>query len=77
MTELFAKINGIELCYEIFGEGYPIILIHGFGARKEGFKCQIPALSKQFKVITFDNRGAGKSERVNKPYTMVSCPSNS
>ena len=70
MTELFAKINGIELCYEIFGEGYPIALIHGFGARKEGFKCQIPALSKDFKVITFDNRGAGKSERVNKPYTM-------
>jgi len=70
MTELFAKINGIELCYEIFGEGYPIILIHGFGSRKEGFKCQIPALSKDFKVITFDNRGAGKTERVNKSYTM-------
>ncbi len=70
MTELFTKINGIELCYEIFGEGYPIILIHGFGSRKEGFKCQIPALSKEFKVITFDNRGAGKSERVDKPYTM-------
>ena len=70
MTELYTNINGIELCYEIFGEGYPIILIHGFGARKEGFKCQIPALSKQFKVITFDNRGAGKSERVIDPYTM-------
>lgn len=70
MTELYTNINGIELCYEIFGEGYPIILIHGFGARKEGFKCQIPALSKQFKVITFDNRGAGKSERVIEPYTM-------
>jgi len=70
MTELFAKINGIEICYEIFGEGYPIILIHGFGARKEGFKCQIPALSREFKIITFDNRGAGKSERVNESYTM-------
>ena len=70
MTELIAKINGIELCYEIFGEGYPIILIHGFGARKEGFKCQIPTLSKEFKVIAFDNRGAGKSERVNEPYTI-------
>lgn len=70
MTELFTKVNGIKICYEIFGKGYPIILIHGFGARKEGFKCQIPALSKEFKVITFDNRGAGKSERVNDPYTM-------
>ncbi len=72
MAELFAKINGIEICYEIFGEGYPIILIQGFGARKEGFKCQVPALSEHFKVITFDNRGAGKTERVNEPYTMGS-----
>ncbi len=70
MTELFAKINGIKICYELFSKGYPIVLIHGFGVRKEGYKCQIPALSKTFKVITFDNRGAGKSERVNKPYTM-------
>ncbi len=70
MTELFAKINGIEICYEVFGNGYPIVLIQGFGARKEGFKCQVPALSEHFKVITFDNRGAGKSERVNDLYTM-------
>jgi 3-oxoadipate enol-lactonase len=70
MTELFAEVNRIKICYEIFGEGHPIILIHGFGARKEGFKCQIPALSKNFKIITFDNRGAGKSERVHETYSM-------
>ena len=70
MTEFFTKINGIKICYEIFGNGPPIILIQGFGSRKEGFKCQIPALSEYFKVITFDNRGAGKSERVKEPYTM-------
>ncbi|NVM34732.1 MAG: alpha/beta hydrolase [Candidatus Lokiarchaeota archaeon] len=70
MTEFYANINGIKICYEIHGKGHPIILIHGFGSRKEGFKCQIPTLSKIFRVITFDNRGAGKSERVNQPYTM-------
>ncbi|MFX1321171.1 MAG: alpha/beta fold hydrolase [Promethearchaeota archaeon] len=70
MTEYFVKLNGVKICYEIFGKGDPIILIHGFGSRKEGFKCQIPALSQKFKVIIFDNRGAGKSERVNEPYTM-------
>jgi len=70
MTEFYAHINGIEFCYEIHGKGYPIILIHGFGTRKENFKCQIPALSIEYKVITFDNRGAGKSERVKEPYTM-------
>jgi len=70
MTENFVELNGIKICYEIFGKGDPIILIHGFGSRKEGFKCQIPALSQKFKVIIFDNRGAGKSERVDEFYTM-------
>ena len=70
MTEFYANINGIKICYEIHGNGYPIILIHGFGSRKEGYKCQIPTLSKEFKVITFDNRGAGKSKRVKDSYTM-------
>lgn len=70
MTESYVNINGIKICYEIFGKGEPIILIHGFGSRKEGFKCQIPALSQIFKVLIFDNRGAGKLERVDKPYTM-------
>jgi len=70
MKENFVELNGIRICYKIFGMGDPIILIHGFGSRKEGFKCQIPALSQRFKVIIFDNRGAGKSERVDEPYTM-------
>ena len=70
MKENFVELNGIRICYKIFGIGDPIILIHGFGSRKEGFKCQIPALSQRFKVIIFDNRGAGKSERVDEPYTM-------
>lgn len=70
MTEYFVELNGIKMCYEIFGKGDPIILIHGFGSRKEGLKCQIPTLSQRFKVIIFDNRGAGKSERVDVPYTM-------
>ncbi|MFX0034167.1 MAG: alpha/beta fold hydrolase [Candidatus Hermodarchaeota archaeon] len=70
MTEFYANINGIKVCYEIHGKGYPITLIHGFGSRKEGYKCQVPVLSKEFKVITFDNRGAGKSQRIKDHYTM-------
>lgn len=68
----FADINGIKLCYEIYGRdnNIPIILIHGFGAKKEIWNSQMGALSKKFKVITFDIRGSGKSDRPNKPYTM-------
>jgi len=70
MSEQFANINGIKICYEIHGDGYPVIMIHGYGAVKENWMCQIGALSEKFKVIVFDNRGAGKSDRPNIPYTM-------
>ena len=70
MTELYAEVNGIKICYEIHGEGEPIILVHGWGGSKEDWFIQVKALSKYFKVIIFDNRGAGKSSRPNYPYTM-------
>ncbi|MBD3254754.1 MAG: alpha/beta fold hydrolase, partial [Candidatus Lokiarchaeota archaeon] len=70
MTEKFAEINGIIICYEIRGQGEPIVLVHGFGSSKETWLAQAPVLSKYYKVITLDNRGAGKSERPNKKYSM-------
>lgn len=70
MTEAFADANGIKICYKSEGEGYPVILIHGFGSKKESFMGQIPILSKRFRVIAFDGRGSGKSDRPNFPYTM-------
>jgi len=72
MTELFTNVNDIKICYEIHGKEdlYPIILVHGFGAKKEHWIAQIGALSEKFKVIIFDNRDAGKTSRSNRPYTM-------
>ncbi len=70
MTELFAEINGIKLCYEIKGEGKPVLLVHGFGDRKEHWRGQFDNLSKYFKTIRLDNRGAGKSDRPDMEYTM-------
>ena len=70
MVEKFAEINNIKICYQVQGEGYPVFLIHGFGSKKESFMAQIPTLSQKFKVISFDNRGSGKSARPNIPYTM-------
>ena len=70
MTESFASINGIKICYEIKGSGYPVILVHGFGSKKEDWIAQFGPLSERFKVIRFDNRGAGKSDRPKIIYTM-------
>jgi pimeloyl-ACP methyl ester carboxylesterase len=66
----YANLEQIKLCYKSKGEGYPVILIHGF-AKKEFWIGQINTLSKQFKVFWFDNRGVGCSDRPNIPYTMA------
>ena len=65
MTENYAQIGNIKICYEILGndDDYPVLLIHGFGVKKEVWMAQIGDLIKDFKVIRFDNRGAGKSDR--------------
>ncbi|MBA7675745.1 AB hydrolase superfamily protein YdjP [subsurface metagenome] len=66
----FAHVNGINICYEIHGKGYPVILIPGFSCKKEIFRAQVGALSEEFKTILFDNRGTGKSDRPDVPHTM-------
>ena len=66
----FANIRDIKLSYRVYGEGFPVIFIHGYGAKKEIWKPQVAEISKKFKVITFDLRGTGESDRPNIPYTM-------
>ncbi|MBD3256153.1 MAG: alpha/beta fold hydrolase [Candidatus Lokiarchaeota archaeon] len=70
MTDLFAKINNIKICYDIHGQGDPVFLIHGFSDRKEHWRAQVDKLAKNFKVIRMDNRGAGKSEKPKNKYTI-------
>jgi hypothetical protein len=38
----FATINGIQLYYEIYGSGEPLIMLHGNGDSIDAFKFQIP-----------------------------------
>lgn len=70
MVKKFTEVHGITLCYEMKGEGEPLVLIHGFGSEKESWNAQFEPLSKHFKVIRFDNRGAGESDRPDEPYQM-------
>jgi len=72
LTESYATVNGIKICYEIHGEGYPVVLIHGFGLHKEFWVAQISELAKYFKVISLDNRGSGKSDHPKEPYKLES-----
>ncbi|MFX1499720.1 MAG: alpha/beta fold hydrolase [Promethearchaeota archaeon] len=67
---LFTKIKGLKICYSIHGDGYPVILIHGFGLHKEFWIAQISELANHFKVISLDNRGSGKSDHPKEPYKL-------
>lgn len=65
-----AKIRDAELYYEVTGEGEPILLISGMGGVASYWKPQVDALSQSYKVITFDQRGTGKSTRSDVTYTV-------
>jgi proline-specific peptidase len=65
-----AKINGINIAYDVSGQGAPLVLIMGPGGTRQSWFFQKRAFSKYFKVITFDNRGIGKSDKPDEPYTI-------
>lgn len=64
--------NGQSIYYEIHGNGPPLVLVMGIGydATLWGLH-QIPALSRHYRVIAFDNRDAGRSSRAHEAYTIA------
>jgi pimeloyl-ACP methyl ester carboxylesterase len=57
----YIDINDIRIYYETYGEGEPLLLLHGNGGSIENFFLQIPEFSKYFKVIAVDSRAQGRS----------------
>ena len=66
------RANGQELYYEVHGEGQPLILVMGIGYDSTLWTlAQVPALSKKFQVVIFDNRDAGRSSQATSAYTIA------
>jgi len=66
-------VNGIEIAYEVHGEGEPIVLVCGTGQRSDswGFLGMVNEPVEQgYQVITFDNRGVAPSGCPRGPYTV-------
>jgi pimeloyl-ACP methyl ester carboxylesterase len=68
-----AQINGIEIYFEEQGnrDGEPVLLIMGLGGNALAWAPQIEALVPHYRVIAFDNRGAGRTSKPEGPYTMT------
>lgn len=58
--------DDIKIYYEVKGEGIPIVFIHGFSEDHNSFRIQQRVLSKRYKTITYDLRGHGISDRIDK-----------
>jgi 3-oxoadipate enol-lactonase len=65
------RVNGVDLYYEVHGEGQPLIFINGLGSSGRDWEQQVPEFAKFYKVVTFDLRGQGQSDKPQGPYTMA------
>lgn len=66
----FQVVNGVRLFYEIEGSGDPIVLIPGLGLDRTYFRYAIPELRRAFRVLAYDPRGTGESDRPPGEYSM-------
>src|SRR5438045_7783192 len=64
------EANGVSLRYAIEGSGKPLVLIHEMGGSMESWELVAPLLSGKRRVIRYDTRGAGFSEKIRGPLTI-------
>jgi pimeloyl-ACP methyl ester carboxylesterase len=64
------ECQDITLYYEIHGSGFPALFISGLGAGTWAWEPQVPFFSRHYQMISFDNRGAGRSSTPPGPYSI-------
>ena len=64
----YAPIHGMQLYYEIHGQGKPMVLLHGGITAFEGFGTNIDALAKSRQVIAVHLQGHGNTADIDRPY---------
>jgi pimeloyl-ACP methyl ester carboxylesterase len=65
------KVGDIHLYYEEQGQGEALLLIMGLGASTLSWGQQISTFAREFRVIAFDNRGAGRSDKPAVRYNIA------
>lgn len=63
-------LGGLKVFYEMRGQGEPVLFIHGLGSSTEDWDPQVDALQRSYRVITYDVRGHGQTEKPAGPYSV-------
>jgi pimeloyl-ACP methyl ester carboxylesterase/predicted glycosyltransferase len=68
----YAERDGVRLHYEVYGEGEPTLFLLPTWSiiHSRHWKMQIPYLARHCRVVTFDGRGNGRSDRPDSGYTQ-------
>ena len=67
-----SALDGTRIHYEVTGKvgRTPVLMIQGLGASKNAWNLQRIAMATRFRIISFDNRGAGRSDKPTEPFTL-------
>lgn len=61
------RIGDVRLAYALYGDGAPLLLIEGLGYGSWMWFKQVPAFADRYRVVVFDNRGVGDSDKPDEP----------
>ncbi|MFK8331323.1 alpha/beta fold hydrolase [Pseudomonas sp. BJa5] len=64
--------EGCSLHYEEYGQGEPLVLLHGLGSSTRDWEMQVPDLARHYRVILMDIRGHGRSDKPRERYSIAS-----
>jgi len=66
----YVTVNGVQLHYEVEGDGEPLVLLHPVGLDLTCWEAQMPVVAPRFRVVRLDLRGHGRSAVPPPPYTL-------
>jgi 3-oxoadipate enol-lactonase len=65
------EVNGIRLNYAVYGDGDPILFVHGLGSSGRDWQMQVDFFASDYRVITVDLRGHGDSDKPRGRYSIA------
>jgi pimeloyl-ACP methyl ester carboxylesterase len=64
----YAPVDGVQIYYAIYGQGAPVILLHGGLGNADYWGNQVREFARHYQVIVMDSRGHGRSTRDSQPF---------